>query len=332
MTGEGVLGYLCRGFPPAVAAGLGLRPWRGVAAGSERAGEALVRPDACPFVKSVLGGIVTSKGAFGSVDAWAGMYTCDMTRRLFQELERISGKPVFQLQFPSTRTPEAARWFAGAVGALTLRLVEAGLSTGYDAEAALAWERERLKGAAFLREAALSFRLPPLELQARLHDFYTDNVFPRCELPGCGQPRVRVAVTGSVIARGDDSVPETLSELGAGYLPLGCTGLSGLPFSEPVDGSPEALALASFNDARCIRNRPNRGVLEWIEEQVAEAGCQGLVLKTLSFCDLWNTEKERFRSMPFPVLVLSGDLSPGERGRTQVRLQAFVETLEASRA
>lgn len=308
--------------------GLGLKPWRAVVAGSERAGEALVRPDLCPFVKSVLGGIVTSTGEFGSVDAWAGMYTCDMTRRLFQELERLSGKPVFQLQLPATRTPEAARWFCESVRTLALWLIKAGFSSGYDPAAALAWETERLAGAAVLRAAALSFRVPPLALQELFLGFFAENRFPREVALGSRTPGVRVAVTGSVMARGDDIVPETLAELGAGYLPLGCTGLGGLPTTVPVDGSIEALSLASFNDTRCIRNRPNHGVFKWIGEQVELGGCHGLVLKTLSFCDLWYTEKERFRSMPFPVLVLSSDLSPGERGRTAVRLQAFVETLE----
>ena len=301
-------------------------------AGSERAGEALVRPDLCPFVKSVLGGIVTSAAGFASVDAWAGMYTCDMTRRLFQELERLSGKPVFQLQLPATRTPESAGWFCGSVENLALELIKAGFSPGYDPAAALAWELERLEGAAVLREAALSFRIPPPALQELFHDFFTGNSFPREIAPGYRSPSVRVAVSGSVMARGDDVVPETLAELGAGYLPLGCTGLSGLPSTVPADGSIPELALASFNDTRCIRNRPNHGVLNWIGGQVAASGCHGLVLKTLSFCDLWHTEKERFRRMPFPVLVLSSDLSPGERGRTSVRLQAFVETLEARNA
>lgn len=311
--------------------GLGLKPWRGVVAGSERAGEALVRPDLCPFVKSVLGGIVTRASGFGSVDTWAGMYTCDMTRRLFQELERLSGKPVFQLQLPATRTRESAGWFCESVANLALELIKAGFSSGYDPAAALAWETERLEGAAVLREAALSFRVPPLTLQALFHGFYADNEFPTA-VAGDLSPPVRVAVTGSVMARGDDIVPETLAELGAGYLPLGCTGLSGLPSSVPADGSIRALALASFNDTRCIRNRPNNGVFDWITGQAAASGCHGLVLKTLSFCDLWHTEKERFRQMPFPVLVLSSDLSPGERGRTSVRLQAFVETLEARHA
>lgn len=301
-------------------------------AGSERAGEALVRPDLCPFVKSVLGGIVCSMEGFAAVDAWAGMYTCDMTRRLFQELERLSGKKVFPLQLPATRTPESARWFCESVENLASELIRAGFSSGYDPEAALAWENERLEGAAVLRGAALSFTVPPVVLQEMFHGFFAENRFPRVVAAGGLSPRIRVAATGSVMARGDDTVPETLQQLGAGYLPLGCTGLSGLPSTVPADGSIRELALASFQDTRCIRNRPNRAVREWIEEQTIEAGCHGLILKTLSFCDLWHTEKERFRRMPFPVLVLSSDLSPGERGRTSVRLQAFVETLEAAYA
>ncbi|MFO7627218.1 MAG: 2-hydroxyacyl-CoA dehydratase family protein [Candidatus Fermentibacteraceae bacterium] len=304
--------------------------WRGCGLGEGRGSPCPPRP--LPVREVCSGGIVTSAAGFGSVDAWAGMYTCDMTRRLFQELERLSGNPVFPLQLPATRTVEAARWFCESVRDLALGLIGAGFSEGYDPSAALAWETDRLAGAAVLREAALSFRVPPLILQELFHGFFVENRFPREVAFGSRTPGVRVAVTGSVLARGDDVVTETLAELGAGYLPLGCTGLSGLPSTVPADGSIRELALASFNDTRCIRNRPNNAVFQWTGEQVTTAGCHGLVLKTLSFCDLWHTEKERFRKMPFPVLVLSSDLSPGERGRTSVRLQAFVETLEARHA
>ena len=333
MNHSRLLGYLCRAFPPAVAVGLGMRPVRAVAVGSEKAGEALVRPDLCPFVKSVLGGVATGAGVFGSVDAWAGMYTCDMTRRLFQELERMTGKPVFPFQLPATRSPESALWFADSVGEMAKNLVLAGFSSGYDAGAALAWERKRIAGAAVLRNAALSFRVPPMELHRLFLDFFLENRFPSRVAIGDNPPGVRVAVTGSVIPRGDDTVPETLAELGAGYLPLGCTGLAGLPRTVPEDGSIRSLALASFEDTKCIRNRPNADTFNWIREQAGAGGANGLVLRTLSFCDLWHTEKERFRrDIPIPVLVLNGDFSPGERGRAGVRLQAFVETLEALHA
>ncbi len=304
--------------------------WRGE---DERAGEALVRPDLCPFVKSILGEAVSGFGAAGSVDAWAGMYTCDMTRRLFQELERISGKPVFQFQLPATRSRESAAWFASSIAHLVDRLIDAGLASRYDPAAALAWELARIDSAERLRKAALSWSVPPLDLHRLFLGFHTEHAL----LPADGtvgfSPGVRVAVTGSVVTLGDDTVPATLQGLGAGYLPLGCTGLSGLPSTHPGSGSPEDLALASFADTLCIRNRPNSDTFRWINETTALGGCHGLVLKSLSFCDLWHTEKQRFKEcLSIPVLVLNGDNSPGERERTRVRLQAFVETLEGMNA
>ena len=93
----------------------------------------------------------------------------------------------------------------------------------------------------------------------------------------------------------------------------------------------ESLAMASFLDTVCMRNRPNRESFQWILRRLEESGSRGLVLKTLSFCDLWNTEKERFRrDMPVPVLFLPGDGSSGEEERTGIRIQAFVEMLEGA--
>lgn len=304
-----------------------MRPLRAVTLGPYASCE-VVRPDLCPFVRSVLGGILAGTEPFTGVDAWAGMYTCDMTRRLFQELPRLTGKPVFPLQLPAVRSEVSAEWFASSVRDLCQALITSGFSEGYDAGEAMEWERGRVAGAFLLREAALDFRLPPTELQERFWAFFTENRFSREAVSGGYAPRVQVAVTGSTLARGDDTVPATLEELGAGYLPLGCTGLGGLPNTLPEDGGFRSLARRAVRETRCIRNRPNAGTFSWILEQAEGAGCHGLVVKTLSFCDLWYTEKERFKTLPIPVLVLQSDLSPGDRGRSAVRLQAFVETLE----
>lgn len=311
-----------------------MRPLRvagGCGDGAERAGEALVRPDLCPFVKSVLGAAATRQGDAGEVDAWAGMFTCDMTRRLFQELERITGAPVFQFQLPATRTPESARWFAESMAKAVDRIVRAGFAGGYDPEAALAWEMERINNAEILRKAALSWEVPPVDLHKVFHRFFTRGTPPPEGLPRRPPPGVRVAVTGSMLCAGDRSVPGALQKTGAGYLPLGCSGLAGLPATVPEDGAVESLAMASFHDTVCMRNRPNRESFQWILRRLEESGSRGLVLKTLSFCDLWNTEKERFRrDMPVPVLFLPGEGSPGEEERTGIRIQAFVEMLEGA--
>lgn len=325
------LGYLCRAFPPAVAAGLGMKPVRAVTSSSSglRTAGLQARPDLCPFVRSVLDGVCSAEGLFDTVDTWIGMYTCDMTRRLFQELRRITGVPVFEIQLPSTRTAESSEWFAGSVRKLADRLVAEGFSGGYDAERALSWERERLKAAALLKNAALSWSIPPLRLHGMFMDFFTGGTLPGDVPYGGYECTTRVAVTGSVLAGDDDTVPRTLQEMGAGFLPLGCTGLSGLPRTLPADGSAEALSRASFADTLCARNRPNRDTFEWTAEMIRRSGSHGLLLRTLKFCDLWYTEKERFRkSMSIPVLVLDADPSSKEDGQQSVRISAFIETLE----
>lgn len=138
------LGFLCRTFPPAVAVGLGMRPVRAVTSSSAgmRTAGIQARPDLCPFVRSVLDGVCSAEGLFGTVDAWVGMYTCDMTRRLFQELQRISVVPVFQLQLPATRTAETSEWFAGSI-----------------------------------REVALSWSVPPLRLHGMFIDYFINHAF-----------------------------------------------------------------------------------------------------------------------------------------------------------
>jgi benzoyl-CoA reductase/2-hydroxyglutaryl-CoA dehydratase subunit BcrC/BadD/HgdB len=113
-------------------------------------------------------------------------------------------------------------------------------------------------------------------------------------------------------------------------VPLHCaalqsTGIAG-DRSAPADGSPGGLARAAFRSVRCARSRPNDDVFEWISGMLERTCCRGLVVKTMRFCDLWFTERVRFRErMGVPVLVMDTAFSLGERERQTARLEAFLE-------
>ena len=58
----------------------------------------------------------------------------------------------------------------------------------------------------------------------------------------------------------------------------------------------------------------------------------GVILKTLKFCDLWHTEKERMREfLGVPFLVLDTDYSGSSDESLKNRIDAFIETLEEFR-
>ncbi|MGM0627299.1 MAG: 2-hydroxyacyl-CoA dehydratase [Candidatus Fermentibacterota bacterium] len=339
-----VLAYLCRAFPPAVAAGLGMRPLRPVhrlSGAMARRGEEQVRPDVCPAVKAVLGAALTGEGPVSGVDVWAGLATCDGTRRLFGELEGMTRAPVIPLHLPSTRTPEAAGYYAGEMEAFAGYAVDRDLSEGWDSARAGEYEAAFRGAAGSLRRAALSGRADPVELAGLLMDFSTacptggdaelahriDRADSREYSPTC-----RVAVLEVPGAPGDGLIPEALSARGAGMVALGCGALWGIPEgSPPPSPSPGDLAREYFDAVLCARCRPNDTVFEHLERTVDETGVDGLVVTTMRFCDMWFAERLRIRArMPVPVLVLDRDLSPAGRETAANRLDAFLDSLEAA--
>lgn len=337
--GGRVLGSLCHAFPMAAGAGLGLRPVRalhGAVSSNEEAGERFMRPDSCPLVKAFAGAAAAGSGLHGMVDVWVAMYTCDQTRRLFQELGRITDTPAFHVQLPSTRTPEAEDYFAQQVERLCRDLAGAAGSAAYSEPDARAYETERRRATSTLRSIAMAGCLPPTAVHAAysLLDIawpeglssYMETLAPGRD-PWADGPRI--AVAGGPMAHGDDSVPRLLEEAGAVMVPLGCSGLqTSLPGGEPCDCSPGGLARDYFRSSRCARCRPNTDVFEYLEQSIREAGCRGMILKTLKFCDLWYTERERIRArMPVPVLVLDTGFGPGGRERIGTRIEAFLESL-----
>lgn len=337
--GGRVLGSLCHAFPSAVGEGLGMRSIRvlhGASSDNEEAGERFMRPDSCPLVKSFAGAAAGGTGLHGMVDAWVAMYTCDQTRRLFQGLDRIVRVDAFHIQLPSTRTKEAEDYFASQVERLCDDLVSRGYSDGYSPDRALAFEKERRRATSSLRSMTMKGLLRPLALKKAFE--LLDIARPEglagflesmAAASGPWSGRMRIAVAGGPMAAGDDAVPRLLEAAGISMVPLGCSGLQAtLPDAEPVDGSPGWLAREYFRASRCARCRPNDQVFDYLTWAVEEAGCRGLILKTLKFCDLWYTERERIRErMPVPVLVLDTSYAPGGRERLDTRIEAFLESL-----
>lgn len=338
-SGGKVLGSLCHAFPQALGAGLGMWPVRvlqGATNENEEAGERFMRPDSCPLVRAFIGAVAKREGLHGEIDAWVGMYTCDQTRRLFQELGRTTGARAFHLQLPSTRTPEAEDFFSEQIERLCRDLVSQGLSAGYSPDAAMVYENARRRATSALRSITIRGLLPPTALHSMfgllhiacpegLADFFAQTA-TESESPG---KRIRIAVAGGPMALEDTAVPELLEEAGAVMIPLGCSGLqASLPDGEAASGAPGDLAREYFRSSKCARCRPNDSVFDYLSGMIEETGCRGLILKTLKFCDLWFTERERIRErMPVPVLVLDTSFAPGGRERLGTRIEAFLESL-----
>lgn len=352
-----VAGYTCHAFPAAVLAGLGYRPVRllcDASADAQSCGEREVRADVCPHVKSLLGNVREKRGLHGQVDLWVGLSTCDPMRRGLGWLSSSLAQDVYPLHLPATRTAEAADYFAQQVATLVAD-VAARSGRPFDEAAALGWQRAYDRAAAVLSHAARAGRLAPLDLHDLVHllfvarpeglaAFFEETI---AAAPPFQAPRW-VVVAGSPVAHEDTVLFEALQGRGIGVLPLTCTGLDALeeptpalapsdafeeptPAPAPLDATDavRSLALRAFRRPPCARARPNDAVYERLRGALDTSRAAGLIVKCLTFCDLWYTERERLRrAFGLPTLVFDSDYGEGGRERLLSRIDAFVELLE----
>jgi len=332
----------CRFFPASLLEALGLWPLRiltGATVEAESAGERLVRPDACPYCKSLLGNFLDKNSLHGRADLVVGLITCDQMRHTLERLSADLALPVFPLQLPATDTPRAEAYFLSSVRR-TLENLTAHLDASWNHAAVIKGDEARANAGGCLAELMRAGRTHPVVLHrlARLWAYARPGPFAAFlekltpVLPTF-EARQKIILVGSVSCEEDDPLLEVLARHGVTPLPLTCTGLNALegivPLSAPEpDAIVEEAALRSFRSPACIRTRPNRRVYERILSTLEESGATGVILKTLSFCDLWYTEKERMRkNLPVPLLVLDTGYGEGSRDRALVRIEAFLETL-----
>lgn len=340
-SGIKLAGYTCHAFPAAVVAGLGFRPVRvlcGTSAESESWGEQVVRADVCPHVKSLLGNVKIARNIHAEIDLWIGLYTCDQMRRGLDVLAEDLGKAVHPIQLPATRTKESAEYF----GVQVRRFVadaESRYGVTFDPVKARTWQCDLDKAAEALSRAAHSGRVSPLDLHSMFHLFFIATPAGLAEFfegllsaaPEF-QHKKTIVLAGSPLTREDTVLLEELEARGYAVLPLTCTGLNAVEDGDTQERTEDligSLALRSFAKPACMRSRPNAAVYDRIRSALESSKAPGLIVKSLKFCDLWYTERERLRkTFALPVLVFDSDYADGGRERLLTRIDAFVETME----
>lgn len=319
--------YSCPSFPVSVLAGLGLRPAR-MPVSSDIRGRTLSREDICPLMELLTGSLEHLRPSVA-----VGLHTCDMTRRFFQELDPDEGTQVHQLQLPATFGGASEDFFAEQVERFCEDLILNGLSEGYEPERAEQWFRGLQDLEELLRWAALS--TPPVALKYFHH---LGGIMPPREalevIKGLREDHgdyrggFTLVATGSPFPPGSDVVAETVEAAGGILVPAGCSGHAAYPAGEPADFSPGGLAREALAGCRCVRRRPNTACFDHTDESAKRFSASGILISCHSFCDLWYTEKVRFRErFPLPVLVTDSGLNQGEAERTAMRVETFIQSL-----
>lgn len=337
-------GYLCRHFPPEILAGFGLWPLRltsGADYDSERLGEQIVRPDACSYCKSIIGSFKSEKGLHGMTDLLVGVITCDMMRRTIDIVEAEAGIPVFRVSMPATRSANAESYFVMEVKR-TAGDLERFLHRKFDVGKCVRYFNARKKVSGILEDITVNNKLPPVLMHRLFHLFGIARpeellVFlSKLKLKRASKAESRkILLAGSALCLEDDFLLQLLQEKGIAVIPFSCTGLGATEIYRygkqrrlNAENVIETLAFLSFNSNICIRQRPNFAVYDRLKEMVRTENCHGVILKSLKFCDLWYTEKERMKQeLGVPLLVLDTTYSDSEQERIRNRVEAFLEIL-----
>ncbi len=342
-SGGEIAGLFNRLFPISLLYGLGIRPIRivsGASLNAEYAGEKLVRPDACPFCKSILGNLLNKSSFCKYLSLIVGVIGCDQMRRTLERGAVDIGLKMFPIQFPSTISKETKEYYISGVND-TVYNIASHYKRELDYNMIRKSEQARVEAALILKELfnicdtnpMILHKLSTLFAWTRPIEYLVFLKQIREELP-LFKPEKKVIITGSILCEEDDVIIKLFTEHRIFPIMLTSNGLNAFEGLESINDIPDnkivsKLAEITFNMPASIRSRPNTKVYERLNRYILSSESSGVILKALQFCDLWYTEKVRMKqTLNKPVLVLNTGYQEGIQGSTATRIEAFIETLE----
>jgi len=140
--------------------------------------------------------------------------------------------------------------------------------------------------------------------------------------------RPRLMLGGSMLTEDDRWLLEMVEEKADIVTDIVCTGTRWFAEVVPSDGAPLDRLARFYFSRPCMHRRPNAGVYGYAQALGREFRVQGLVYKTLLYCDSWNFEARRLQeALRVPMLHLDTDYSTENREQVRTRVEAFLETL-----
>ena len=344
--GTKVVGYFCIYAPVELVQAAGAIPVRLMRGGqaAEEAGERYLRADACSFCNACMGNFERDP-IYKQVDAVLSVNTCDMMRRLPESIEKQFGIPVYQLYMPRTSEPLPHRvagfrgqleQLAGELAGLTGSAITAGR---LEAEIApFNYLREMLRqasdtrrasapllsGGTMLDLAATAWLLGPVKAVSLIEEVLR-MVAARPRPEG---RRPRLMLGGSMLTEDDRWLPDLVEERADIVTDILCTGTRWFAENVPADGAPLDRLARFYFSRDCMHRRPNSALYEYAKRLAREFRVEGLVYKTMLYCDPWSFEVRRLQeALGLPVLHLDTDYSTENREQMRTRVEAFLETL-----
>lgn len=357
--GGKVVGYTCSFLPVEVFYAAGILPirQRGIGVDSMEIGDAYYGPFACTFPKAVLQ--LAGSGKYNFLDGIVVSNGCDAMRRLdecWRKMdEDISGTlPPWFHYFDVPHKPDghAFIWFVNQLKKLIVS-VEKHFGVTVSKEnlkkaiieqnrvRSLLWKLEQLRTEDQARvsgteafSALIASTVMPGDVYAEHLSGLIDTVKNRTGTLS-NQPK-RIFLGGSVC----DSVELVALIEDAGAVVVGenvCFGVRNEDDMVSEDGDPiESLSRKYLSASACPRMFGwYKARLSTITERIRVLKADGAILQNIRFCDMHGTENgllERdLEKIGIPSLRIEKEYGPlTETGRLKMRVNAFIEQLEAN--
>lgn len=341
-NGVPLVGYVYGFAPPQLLRACGAVPMRLRTAGgyeAQHGGQQVTQGNACTYCKAIVGNAQSAPLDHVSLLVSDGL--CEALRRTGEVWHVRFGRAVHTMSVPRVGNEETLRHYIAELG--TLQETVCALTGRAFDQTRL---REEIRGSnevrALLRHingfrlenpprltaselwalVAVAELLPPEQGRQMLQRLCAQLE----ERPPLKGQHKRLLLLGSFLAQ-DDRALLDLIEQGGGQIV--CDALlegQGAFWRDVPSGDPfQALATHALEGSWHIL-RPHRALFEFLEEQLPRV--QGVVYKTLEFCDPWSLQAKRIKmQITRPFLHVDGDYSPAHRAQLRTRVEAFLEML-----
>jgi len=329
----GLIGYSCSYIPVELLSLTGFKPYRLIHGDItlSNVGENFVRVDACPLIKSNIGYVMQNRTNF---TALIGSTGCDMARRMFEVLAEMTDIPAYVFNNPRT---DNLQMFNNEIDQL-IQYLNKFTGTTFSNELIKNeiehWEsaREKLRSLKKKRQATPSL-VSTTTLHKAVINYYQGNIEQiKIDINEESSYKPRVFLIGSPVPYEASQILELIENRLriVGDFNCGISRFLNIKIKEKtLDGIKEAY----YNQPDCIFKRPNRKFYEWVNNQIKEVNCTGIIAWILDYCDNYDFELKRMeKTLHLPILKLKSDFSYQNFSQLKTRIDAFIEMLSHTRS
>jgi len=322
-----LIGYTSPYIPVEILSLTGLKPYRLLHGDIElsQSGEEYVRIDACPLVKSNIAFVIQNQKRFGAV---VGATECDMLRRMFEILEDKTSIPIYVINNPRTRQPgifyDEIDWLTNELKYLSGRRWDETVIH----EEIEKWEtlRRNFRMLDKKRKATPSL-LSTTSFHNAAEGYYKGGIEEKPTVPEDHSNKPRVFLLGSEITYESNWLLELIEKEVRIIGDFVC-GISRFLNITVENKNLEGLKTAYYHQTPGLFKRPNAEFYDYINTQLKERACNGVIVWTLDYCDTYEFEIKRMREIfKLPLLHIKSDLSHQNISQLKIRLAAFREIL-----